>query len=128
VLYEGKFIFVKYARKTVARFLSSLVLCWLGIAGIGACAQPFQDKPPDTKPADTFFAGTVTELTDVQITVARTVQGKMEKRSFQITEATKVEGKLRLRVRVTVRYITDEDDSDTATLIVVRSLLPAKKR
>ena len=105
----------------MARFLSSLILFWLGTVA-------YAQKPPDTKPADTFFAGTVTELTDDQITISRTVQGKLQKRSFQITEETKVEGKLRLRVRVTVRYTTDEDDSDTATLIVVRSLLPSKKR
>jgi hypothetical protein len=48
------------------------------------------------------------------------VLGKPENRSFVVTAETKVEGRLRARVRVTVRYISD-DDGDTATLIVVRS-------
>jgi hypothetical protein len=72
------------------------------------------------KKADAFFAGTVVESTAEKITVTRTVLGKPENRSFVVTAETKVEGRLRARVRVTVRYISD-DDGDTATLIVVRS-------
>jgi hypothetical protein len=72
------------------------------------------------KKADAFFAGTVVESTAEKITVTRTVLGKLENRSFVVTTETKVEGRLRARVRVTVRYISD-DDGDTATMIVVRS-------
>jgi len=62
--------------------------------------------------------------------VGRTVRGKAESRKFQLTAQTKTEGKLAVKVRVTVRYITD-DDGDTATLIVVRGaakLAKAKKK
>jgi hypothetical protein len=51
--------------------------------------------------------------------VSRAVLGKTEKREFKLTADTKVEGKLRTKVRVTVRYESGES-GDTATLIVVR--------
>jgi hypothetical protein len=76
---------------------------------------------------DTFFAGTVAEIRDDAIVISRTVRGKMENRTFQLTPDTKVEGRLRARVRVTVRYVA-ADDGDTATLIVVRASQPVKKK
>jgi hypothetical protein len=78
------------------------------------------------KKVDTFFAGTVTELTDRTVVISRTIQKKIDKRSFQLTPDTKIEGRLRPRVRVTVRYISG-DDGYIATLIVVRPPQPAKK-
>lgn len=92
------------------------------VIGLLACtpAVPLlADETATTKAANTFFAGTVTELTTETITVGRTVRGKAESRTFQLTPQTQTEGKLAAKVRVTVRYITD-DDGDTATLIVVR--------
>ena len=77
-------------------------------------------QAPNDKTADTYFAGTVADYTAQKITVSRVVLGKTEKHAFRITAETKVEGRLRAKVRVTVRYITD-DDGDTATLIVVRT-------
>ena len=79
------------------------------------------------KKADAFFAGTVVESTEDRITVRRTVLGKPEDRSFSVTADTKVEGRLRSRVRVTVRYVSD-DSGDTATMIVVRSSASTKKK
>ena len=101
--------------ETVARFLSTAL-----IAALAAQSQ-------STKKVDTFFAGTVTEITDDAVVISRTVQKKTEQRTFQLTEDTKIEGKLRTRVRVTVRYTADEDGY-TATLIVVRAAQPAKKK
>ena len=97
------------------RILPAVVLL-----ALGAQAQ-------SAKKADTFFAGTVAEIADQAIVVSRTVRGKAEKRTFQLTPETKVEGRLRPRVRVTVRYVPG-DEGDTATLIVVRAALPAKKK
>jgi hypothetical protein len=79
------------------------------------CAQ---QEPADQKKPDTFFAGTVMEFTASKITVSRVVLGKTEKRTFRLTPETKVEGKLRARARVTVRWAT-ADEGDTATQIVV---------
>jgi hypothetical protein len=78
------------------------------------------------KKVDTFFAGTVAEITDRTVVISRTIQKKIDKRSFQLTPDTKIEGRLRPRVRVTVRYISGEDGY-IATLIVVRPAQPAKK-
>jgi hypothetical protein len=63
----------------------------------------------------------VTTLAGDKITVFKTVLGKSpETRSFVITPETRVEGKLRVKVRVTVRY-TREDEGDRALHIIVRS-------
>jgi hypothetical protein len=104
---------------TLHLFLCGLVL-WLGGAGLAR-----QQETPDTRPADTFFAGTVVEYSPEKIIVSRVLQAKTDKREFRITPETKIEGKLRLNVRVTVRYISDED-GDTAILIIVRP--PQKKK
>jgi hypothetical protein len=84
------------------------------------------DEAGTAKAANTFFAGTVSQFSAETIIVGRTVRGKAESRTFSLTPQTKIEGKLALRVRVTVRYISD-DDGDTATMIVVRGSAPAPK-
>lgn len=81
--------------------------------------DPQEKKAEDAKP-ETFFAGTVIETTPEKIVVSRVVLGKKEKREFRVTPDTKTEGKLKAKVRVTVRYVTT-DDGDTAELIVVRT-------
>jgi len=93
----------------------------------GVPATPLvADEAGTAKAANTFFAGTVSEFSAETIIVGRTVRGKAESRTFSLTPQTKIEGKLALRVRVTVRYTTD-DDGETATLIVVRGSAPAPK-
>jgi hypothetical protein len=90
----------------------------------GTAAKPLQaDETATAKTADTFFAGTVSQSSPETVVVGRTVRGKAESRTFRLTPQTKIEGKLAVKVRVTVRYITD-DDGDTATLIVVRGSAP----
>jgi hypothetical protein len=103
--------------KLVTGFWTTYII--IGLLASTAAAPLWADETATAKAADTFFAGTVMELTSETITVGRTVRGKAESRKFQLTAQTKTEGKLAGRVRVTVRYITD-DDGDTATLIVVR--------
>ena len=76
---------------------------------------------------DSFFAGTVGQVAAETIVVGRTVRGKAESRTFQLTPQTKIEGKLAAKVRVTVRYVSD-DDGDTATLIVVRGAAPKSSK
>lgn len=108
----------------MAGFLTTALL--IGLLG-GAPGTPLlADETGTSKAADTFFAGTVSQFTSETIIVGRTVRGKAESRTFSLTPQTKIEGKLAIRVRVTVRYITD-DDGDTATLIVVRGAAPAPK-
>lgn len=99
---------------TVARFTLMLLLLW------AAPLVSAQQDPAVTAPADQFFSGSVMDLPEGKVTVMRQVLGRNDKRTFAITPATKVEGKLRLKARVTVRYTTG-DDGDVATSILVRS-------
>jgi hypothetical protein len=107
----------------VPRVLGFVVLpLWLAVAPLWAMARPqdpIEKKTEEPKP-ETFFAGTVIETTPEKIVVSRVVLGKTEKRVFRVTPDTKCEGKLKAKVRVTVRYIT-ADDGETAELIIVRS-------
>lgn len=96
------------------------LLAWIAAAPLRA------DETTTSKASDAFFAGAVTELTGETIVVGRTVRGKAESRTFQLTPQTKTEGKLAVKVRVTVRYVTD-DEGDTATLIVVRGAVKQPK-
>ena len=99
---------------------------WSALALLVVAAGALVAQDTDAKTTDMFFAGTVLESTPEKITVSRVVRGKTQKRSFVVTPDTKVEGKLRLKVRVTVRYTTD-DDCDTAKSIVVRVAPQPKK-
>jgi hypothetical protein len=109
--------------KGVPRNLITLFTAWVLACGMAAPTLTVPALADEiAKPGDSFFAGTVSELTSTKITVARVVRGQPESRSFAVTTHTKVEGKLANKVRVTVRYITD-DDGDTAILIVVRTFL-----
>ena len=94
-----------------------------------------QQDSPARKPADTFFAGALSECSPEKISVSRVVSGKTENRTFKLTAETKIEtavgvkwdaGKLKVKQRVTVRYVTG-DDGDVATLIVVRTAQQKQK-
>ena len=98
----------------------------IGLLAVAAATPLLADETNTAKTADTFFAGTVSQFTADTMMVGRTVRGKAESRTFSLTPQTKIEGKLAVKVRVTVRYITD-DDGDTATLIVVRGAAPTPK-
>lgn len=87
---------------------------------IRAQQPPAPQTSPPKKPDN--YAGTVVEFTPEKVVVAKT----KESRTFRITPETKIEGKLRAKVRVTVRYITEEDGY-TATRIIVRAATPKPK-
>jgi hypothetical protein len=78
---------------------------------------------------DQTFSGPIVEVIATKITVSRSILGKpAEKRTFWIKPDTRIEGKLRVRAKVTVGYVTT-DDGDVARLIVVRtSQKPADKK
>jgi hypothetical protein len=68
-----------------------------------------------------FFSGYVVEVAEGAIVVTRSDLGNAsEKREFKITAATKVEGKLRPKVRVTVGYLENDDGAQVAQQIIVR--------
>ncbi len=85
-----------------------------------AIALPAEDDASGADPRNQFFAGNVTALSEGKTTVARTILGKTTAtKTFIITPETKIEGKLRLKAKVTVRYATS-DDGDVAIDIIVR--------
>jgi hypothetical protein len=90
-----------------------------------------QDPPPSVQqPADPFFAGVVTALTDTSITLTRTVLGKATVRKFAITAETVVEpasGKPKLKQKVTVKWVAGEN-GDRAEKIILRGSAPAPKK
>ena len=76
---------------------------------------------------DDTFSGSILELTTAKITVSRSILGKQpEKRTFLITADTRIEGKMRVKLKVTIGFVTS-DNGDVARLIVVRQKPPDKK-
>ena len=74
---------------------------------------------------DETFSGPVVEVSATKITVSRSILGKpAEKRTFLIKPDTRIEGKLRVRAKVTVGFVTTDEGDDIARLVVVR---PAQK-
>jgi hypothetical protein len=86
-------------------------------------AKPESAKnDPKSEPKyDETFSGPIVELSATKITVSRSILGKpAEKRTFWIKPDTRIEGKLRLRAKVTVGFVT-ADEGDVARLVVVRT-------
>jgi hypothetical protein len=68
-----------------------------------------------------FFSGNVVDVAEDHVTVSRSVLGKApEKRDFKIAATTRVEGKMKQKSRVTVRYASSEDGGVVALAIIVR--------
>lgn len=74
-----------------------------------------------------FFSGTILQMPTGSITVSRAVLGKAENRIFLITNATVIEGKLKMKARVTVGY-KPTNDGDLAVRIIVRPPQQQKKQ
>jgi len=73
---------------------------------------------------DDTFSGPVVEFSATKITVSRSILGQpAEKHTFLIKADTRIEGRLRVRTKVTVGFVST-DDGDIARLIVVRSAAP----
>ncbi len=84
-------------------------------------ARSQEEPPKKSEPAyEDTFAGPIVELTKDKVTVSRTILGKTERHTFLIKPDTRIEGKLKMRVKVTVGFVST-DDGDIARLIVVRS-------
>lgn len=78
--------------------------------------------PPKSDPQyEDTFSGPVTQYSGDRITVSRSILGKpAEEKTFLIKQDTKVEGKLKVKARVTIGFNTTEE-GEIARLIVVRS-------
>lgn len=96
---------------------------------VGAFTAPAQEQTPEpAEPGFEFVSGTVADLPPGKIIVNRAVLGKpAEMRTFTITPDTKIEGKLRVRARVTVGFKASEESEPVAVRIIVRPQTAGKK-
>jgi hypothetical protein len=120
------FIALDYDSRVWVQFSRLAVLC----IAVSPAAMRAQDtgapKPEPSKSEPQYedtFSGPVIKYSADKITVSRTILGKPEEHTFWIKPDTKIEGKLKVKVKVTVGFVST-DDGDVARLIVVR---PQKK-
>ncbi len=111
----------------------TLLVCAVSLSGLPGAAQgnTGSEKPKagksEPKYTDTF-SGPIIELSADKVTVSRSILGKpAETRTFWIKPDTRVEGRLRLKVRVTVGFVSG-DEGDVARLIVVRTAQKQEKK
>jgi hypothetical protein len=107
------------------RRLAILLMLGASLFSGFVCAQETELSKKDgskSEPSyDDTFSGPVVELSATKITVSRSILGKpAEKHTFWIKSDTRIEGRLRVRAKVTVGFVTN-DDGDIARLIVVRT-------
>lgn len=84
---------------------------------------PVSAKPTTkTVPANDIFSGTITAFAPDSLTVVRKVPARPDEfRPFVIDKDTKVEGKLRVNARVTVRFKADASGAVHALRVIVRA-------
>jgi hypothetical protein len=96
-----------------------LIVLTFAFSAVGAAAQEDDDN---------YFTGNVVESAADHLKVSRVLQGKTEEHIFRMTAKTKIEqGRIRLRERVTVRFVSG-DDGDTAILVIVRPTSTQQKK
>jgi len=84
-------------------------------------AQETSAPAPRKAPASDIFSGSVTELSAEAVTVERTaLLRETVRRTFILDAQTVVEGTLKAKARVSVRYTTDENGQFHALHIIVR--------
>lgn len=81
---------------------------------------PKPESPKAEPQYEDTFSGPIIEYSNEKIIVSRTILGKLETRTFLIKPDTKIEGKLKVKAKVTVGFVSS-DDGDIARLIVVRA-------
>ena len=93
----------------------------MGAVATAPCQETSAPQAKKNPPANEIFSGTVSELTTDSITVVRKAPARGAGASkFLLDSQTKVEGKLRVKARVTVRFQSDEDGQLRALHIIVR--------
>jgi hypothetical protein len=109
----------------LTKALGVACLFWATLAGSQEPTEPKHPEPKqeEQKPEPQYeetFSGPVVEFSSEKIVVSRSILGQPpENRTFVIKPETKIEGNLRVKVKVTVGFVTTEG-VDIAHLIVVR--------
>ena len=80
------------------------------------------DLAKSTAPANDIFSGAVTAAGPDSVTVVRKVPARPDEyRTFVVDKDTKIEGKLTVKARVTVRFKSGGDGTVHALRVVVRA-------
>ncbi len=111
--------------KKVLRTPCALLLaCIIALPGILPAQDQQPAPPPSSKkaaPSADIFSGTVTLLSEGSLTVERKVLGRdAVMRTFVMDDKTTVEGRVRPRARVTVRFRALDEGGFVAVHIIVR--------
>lgn len=78
-------------------------------------------ESPERSATPVVFSGTVVQASSSALTVNRKGLGKTPAtKTFAIDSNTRIEGKIRLNVKVTVQFLMDENDRPRAIYIIVR--------
>jgi hypothetical protein len=105
----------------VNRFVVALFVLAIPLAGLVPRQESVPEAPKKTVVANDKFSGTVTQLSPDSLTVVRTVPARdAVTRKFVLDAQTKVEGKLRVKARVTVQYSVEDEGQFRAVHIIVR--------
>lgn len=99
-----------------------VVLALAAVLSAMSAQETGAPKPEPSKSEPQYedtFSGPIIEFSTEKIMVSRTILGKPEQRTFWIKPDTKIEGKLKVKAKVTVGFVSS-DDGDVARLIVVR--------
>jgi hypothetical protein len=81
-----------------------------------------QSSAPVSGTKDGIFSGTVTSVAPDKVTVVRKAPARTDQiREFAVDPGTKVEGRLRVNARVSVRFRNDVDSVSHALRIIVRN-------
>ncbi len=109
-------------RLAILMIVSGALLSSVGWPQETAKPDGANNEPKSEPKYDETFSGPIVELSATKITVSRSILGKpAEKRTFSIKSDTRIEGKLRVRAKVTVGFVTTDDGEDVARLVVVRT-------
>jgi hypothetical protein len=115
-----RFPFILGLVNRLPRALLLAIALTAGCASVRLAAQA-PSAPPAAAAVSNIFTGTITELKTESITVVRRVTGQAAvTRSFVRDAQTTVEGRLRLKSRVTIRFRMLDDGSFAAVHIIVR--------
>jgi hypothetical protein len=109
-------------RLAILLIVSGALLASVGWSQETAKPDPPRNEATSEPKYDETFSGPIVEVSATKITVSRSILGKpAEKRTFSIKPDTRIEGKLRVRAKVTVGFVTTDDGEDVARLVVVRT-------
>lgn len=101
------------------RSAAAIGFVWIFSAAL-FLASAQESQQAKAKAQNDTFSGNIVELSAGKLTVSRSILGgQAVRRTFLIQPDTKIQGKLRVKAKVTVGFVST-DDGDVARLIMVR--------